>query len=204
MTRKKNKEAQAGDAQVGEFLKALVDTLDARAATEKLGITDAEARSLLRQAAEKFPSPHKGHPGTGAGGNRTPLVAFVDGASRNNPGPAGAGAIIKDGSGRVVKKLRKDLGEATNNVAEYEALIMAIEAALTLGCSELAVYADSELVVKQMGGIYKVKNEALKKLHTKAMLLSKRFSVFKVSHVKRDNNKEADKLANEAIDGKGA
>ncbi|MBI5886630.1 MAG: ribonuclease HI family protein [Deltaproteobacteria bacterium] len=124
----------------------------------------------------------------------------VDGASRGNPGLAGAGAVIRDRDGTVVKKLKKFLGSVTNNVAEYQALIMALEAATHLGLTDVRIYADSELMVKQINGVYKVKSVDLKPLYDKAMLLIKRLPSVKLSHIMREENSLADAMANEAID----
>lgn len=132
-------------------------------------------------------------------------VINVDGASRGNPGEAGAGAVIKDSEGGVVKRLKKYLGTTTNNMAEYQALVMALEAARSLKLESVRVLADSELMVKQMNGVYRVKSEDLKPLYEKARGLAGGFKSFKIVHVYREANKDADNLANEAIDGrKGA
>ncbi|MBE9531251.1 MAG: ribonuclease HI family protein [Proteobacteria bacterium] len=139
-------------------------------------------------------------PSTKSKARKDEVVIFVDGASRGNPGLAGAGAIIKDSDGAVIGELRRFLGMATNNIAEYEALILALEEAQSLGCSSVSVFADSELVVKQIKGIYRVKNEGLKGLYAIATKLITQFSSFKISHVRRELNSEADRLANEAID----
>jgi ribonuclease HI len=130
------------------------------------------------------------------------FVIHVDGASRGNPGHAGAGAIIKDSDGEVVGMLTKYLGKATNNMAEYEALILALEEAQSLGLSSVSVFADSELMVKQINGVYRVKNEGLKGLYAIAIKLVSQFDTFRITHVKRELNGEADKLANEAIDNR--
>ena len=128
---------------------------------------------------------------------------YVDGASRGNPGMAGAGAAIKAKDGPVLKKLKKYLGVVTNNVAEYSALVMALDSARSLGVKEVRVFADSELVVKQIKGEYRVKSVDLKPLYMEAMHLIESFNRFEIRHVPREKNAEADKLANEAIDGKG-
>jgi ribonuclease HI len=129
------------------------------------------------------------------------LVIHVDGASRGNPGKAGAGALIEDDAGRVLKKSRRYLGVVTNNVAEYEALILALEDAMEISSSaHVKVFADSELMVKQMRGEYKVRNEGLRGLYVIAKKLARTFKSFEIKHVLRAKNKAADKLANEAID----
>jgi ribonuclease HI len=129
------------------------------------------------------------------------FVLHADGAARGNPGPAGAGALILDSSGAVVARLRRALGRATNNVAEYEALIMGLEEARRLGISELVVRVDSELVVRQLDGKYRIKHPGIAPLAQRATRLLSEFDSVRVEHVPRALNAEADKLANEAIDG---
>lgn len=129
------------------------------------------------------------------------LVLQSDGAARGNPGRAGAGAVLFDASGAVVAELRRDLGIATNNRAEYEALLMGLEAARAYVPDELVVRLDSELVVKQLRGEYRVKSAALRPLVERALLLLRGFPRVRVEHVPRSGNAHADRLANEAIDG---
>jgi ribonuclease HI len=128
------------------------------------------------------------------------LVLYADGGSRGNPGPAGAGAVLFDDKGETVEELSRFLGSATNNVAEYEGLIMGLEAALKRGASSLEVKLDSELLVKQINGQYRVKSPHLKPLFQKAKALLDRFDQVRVSHVRREFNKDADRLANQAMD----
>jgi ribonuclease HI len=127
------------------------------------------------------------------------VLAYADGGSRGNPGPAGIGALLKQ-DGITVAEISEALGVATNNVAEYTALIRIMEKALELGFKKIAVHMDSELAVKQMVGAYKVKNEGLQPLFNKAQQLSRKFDSFSIVHVRREMNKEADKLANAAMD----
>jgi len=131
------------------------------------------------------------------------LIIYTDGAARGNPGPAGAGVVIKDAGFKTIKELWDYLGEITNNQAEYRALIMALKSAVELGASDLDIFADSELMVSQIKGLYKVKNEGLKPLFDEAVGLLKRFKASRISHIPREKNKEADKLANKAIDEHG-
>ncbi len=126
-------------------------------------------------------------------------VIHVDGGSRGNPGPAGAGAVIKIND-EIEATISKFLGNTTNNVAEYTGLVLALEKAFELGIKNVDVYMDSELVVKQMKGIYRVKNDKLIPLFMKARALASKFPSFKISHVRREYNTVADKLANEAMD----
>lgn len=125
-------------------------------------------------------------------------LIHADGASSGNPGPAGIGAVV------VIRgqthEISEPIGVATNNVAEYTSLIRALEKAESLGASEAEVYMDSELVVRQMRGEYKVKNEGLKPLHSTALGLSGKFSAFSISHVPREENKEADRLSKKAVE----
>jgi ribonuclease HI len=127
------------------------------------------------------------------------LVIYADGGSRGNPGPAGAGAYLTV-DGQIVAQLSKFIGVATNNVAEYTGLLIGLEKALEMGYRRVEVRMDSELIVKQMIGVYKVKNENLQTLFRKADTLATRFSEFKIVHVRRAYNKDADRLANQAMD----
>jgi ribonuclease HI len=127
-------------------------------------------------------------------------VVMVDGAARGNPGPAGSGAVIYDENGVVVKQLSRYLGHATNNVAEYEGLLMGLEALLQLGQKRIVVQSDSELLVRQLNGRYRVKDEKLKVLFQRAMTLLRQFDSYRILHVGRELNKVADRLANQAID----
>jgi ribonuclease HI len=132
----------------------------------------------------------------------TRAILRTDGGSRGNPGPAGAGFVIEH-EGQTVCKAGRFLGEMTNNAAEYEALIWGLENVAALGYSEVTVYADSELLVKQVNGAYRVKSEGLKPLFVRALALLRTFSVFSVTHVRRDANAHADEMANEAMDARG-
>jgi ribonuclease HI len=125
---------------------------------------------------------------------------FTDGAARGNPGPAGAGAVIVSPEGHVVAKVGKFLGESTNNVAEYMGLILGLRRAKAMGIKELEVYADSELLVKQLSGDYAVKAEHLKPLHDEAQALLRGFGWIEVRHIPREENAQADAMSNRAID----
>jgi ribonuclease HI len=126
--------------------------------------------------------------------------ANIDGAARGNPGPASYGVVIRDGSGELVAKLKKYIGRMTNNVAEYYGLIAALDYAESHGIRALRVESDSELMVKQMQGQYKVKSEDLRPLFERAKKMSLGFELFRIDHVYREQNREADALANEALD----
>ena len=128
------------------------------------------------------------------------LVAHSDGGARGNPGPAGYGVIIHDQAGRRVAALSQYLGHQTNNFAEYQALIAAVEYAIQHGHKALKVISDSELLVRQLKGIYKVKNATLKDLHARAKQLIAQLEWFSIEHAVREHNREADRLANAAMD----
>jgi len=128
------------------------------------------------------------------------LIIFSDGAARGNPGPAGAGGQVKSPSGKVLCEISEYLGETTNNAAEYKALILTIERALAYHPEELDINADSELLVKQLKGEYKVKNEGLKPLYERVKHLLAGLKRVGIRHIYRSENAEADRLANTAID----
>ncbi len=127
-------------------------------------------------------------------------VAHCDGGSRGNPGPAGYGAVIEDPEGRVVARLSEYLGRQTNNFAEYKGLLAVLEWALATGAGRLRVVSDSELMVRQMKGRYKVKSPGLRPLWEEAQRLALKLGGFEMRHTLRGGNKEADRLANEAMD----
>jgi len=125
---------------------------------------------------------------------------MVDGASRGNPGEAGCGAVIFDETGKTLRELTRYLGRATNNVAEYEGLLMGLEETLRLGVKRLRVESDSELLVRQLNGAYRVKDEKLIRLHQQARALLRQLESYRIIHVRREKNRLADRLANQAID----
>ena len=127
------------------------------------------------------------------------LIIYVDGASRGNPGPAGVGAILTDEEG-LYQEYLEYIGEATNNVAEYRALLLALQKAQLLYPRTVKVFSDSELLVKQLRGEYQVKNPRLLQLYRKVRTFLSSFSSFQIEHVKRERNWRADELANLAID----
>jgi ribonuclease HI len=128
------------------------------------------------------------------------LVAHSDGGARGNPGPAGYGVVIQDESGHKVAALSEYLGHQTNNFAEYQGLIAALEYAIEHGPKALKLISDSELLVRQIKGIYKVKNATLKDLHGRAKELIAQLDWFSIGHALREHNQEADRLANQAMD----
>ncbi|MFC2001784.1 ribonuclease HI family protein [Chloroflexota bacterium] len=132
--------------------------------------------------------------------NTKKLTLWVDGAARGNPGPAAIGATIKDEQGRLMASLSQCIGTTTNNQAEYRAVIATLEKAINLGAKEVTLNSDSELVVKQINGQYRVKKATLKPLYQKAKQLLASLEAYTVTHVPREQNTEADKLANKALD----
>ena len=128
-------------------------------------------------------------------------VVNVDGGARGNPGPAAIGVVVRDGDGAVVEELGEKIGETTNNVAEYRALLKGIELAAAHGATELELVGDSELVVRQVEGRYKVKNAGMKTLHAEVKKALAVFDSWSIRHVRRAENADADRLVNEALDG---
>ncbi|HEX2239531.1 MAG TPA: ribonuclease HI family protein [Actinomycetota bacterium] len=125
---------------------------------------------------------------------------YCDGGARGNPGPAGIGVVLLSEDGNLLAQLARSIGHATNNVAEYTALIAGLELAQARGVTDLDVFLDSELVVSQLKGEWKIKKDQLRSLAARAELLLNRFENFSISHVPRAQNADADKLANQAMD----
>ena len=128
------------------------------------------------------------------------LIAYADGASRGNPGPAAYGAVLCDADGVELDAWGNPIGRATNNVAEYHGAIAAVEAALERGATELELRLDSELIVRQLEGRYRVKNQQLRPLFDQLSALVDRLDSFQPIHVRRHLNQRADAMANEALD----
>ncbi len=129
-----------------------------------------------------------------------PWLIYTDGASRGNPGPASIGAVIYDEAGREVQTISDRIGRATNNEAEYQAAIAALEAAVALGLENVELRMDSELIVRQLAGRYRVRHPRLKLLFERLMDLRRGFVAFRARHVPREQNRRADELANLALD----
>ncbi len=125
----------------------------------------------------------------------------VDGGARGNPGPAAIGVVVQGADGEMLEERGERIGTATNNVAEYRALLLGIERAAALGASELELVGDSELVVRQVEGKYKVKDATLRELHAEVKRALSDFDSWSIRHVRREHNAEADRLVNEALDG---
>jgi ribonuclease HI len=145
-------------------------------------------------SARLFAEPHSPPPPAGV------HLAYVDGASRGNPGPASYAAIVRAPGGKIVFEMGKSLGIATNNAAEYHGLITALDYAAHHGIKRLRVRSDSELLVHQMNGRYRVRSADLKPLHERAAKLANQFEYFAIEHVRREENSDADALANQALD----
>lgn len=129
------------------------------------------------------------------------LTVNVDGGARGNPGPAAIGVVVRDSSGEVLAEVGERIGEATNNVAEYRALLRGIELAAEHEATELELIGDSELVVRQVEGKYKVKNAGIKPLHAEVKRALGPFASWSIRHVRRAENADADRLVNQALDG---
>ena len=127
-------------------------------------------------------------------------VVNVDGGARGNPGPAAVGVVVRDGDGEILEERGERIGTATNNVAEYRALLLGIERALELGATELELIGDSELIVRQVKGEYKVKDATLRGLHAQVREALAPFERWSIRHVRREENAEADRLVNEVLD----
>jgi ribonuclease HI len=161
-------------------------------------ITPREALQAIRAAIRVLEPP--GTPSPPPAGRLGAACVHIDGASRGNPGPAGIGVLILGADGEVVERLHRGIGEATNNVAEYRALLLGLERTLALGVEDLEVRSDSELLVRQLQGRYRVKHPGLLPLYEAARKQIARFRHFEVRHVPREQNAEADALANEGVD----
>ncbi len=128
------------------------------------------------------------------------VLIYSDGGARGNPGPAACGAVIKDESGQVISEHSKYLGEATNNQAEYQGALLGLEEAIRLGAEEVVFYLDSELIVNQLGGNFKVKNLELQSLFVKIWNLAQKIKKVEYNHISREMNKAADRLVNLELD----
>jgi ribonuclease HI len=129
------------------------------------------------------------------------VTVNVDGGARGNPGPAAIGVVVRDEEGEVLEERGERIGRATNNVAEYRALLLGIELAAQHGAGELELIGDSELIVRQVEGRYKVKDATMRELHTEVKQALAGFDNWTIRHVRRENNAEADRLVNEVLDG---
>jgi ribonuclease HI len=128
------------------------------------------------------------------------ITVNVDGGARGNPGPAAIGVVVRDAAGEVLEEHGERIGRATNNVAEYRALLRGIELAAAHGATELELIGDSELVVRQVEGRYKVKDATMRELHAEAKRALEPFEDWSIRHVRREHNAEADRLVNQVLD----
>ena len=172
-----------------------------KAGTEVAGLASLleQAAALLAPADNMPDHAHEPLPGLAAGHHQS-LILEADGGSRGNPGPSGAGAVLLNSNGEVVCQMKKFLGRTTNNVAEYQGLLMGLGAALQAGAERLEVRLDSELLVKQLNGAYQVRSPHLKPLYEQARRLLAGFAYAEVKHIPRERNSLADALANQAMD----
>jgi ribonuclease HI len=132
--------------------------------------------------------------------SNTILSINTDGAARGNPGPAAIGVVIKDDRGQIVATISRRIGKATNNQAEYRAIIAGLERAVKLGARQVRIFSDSELAVKQINGRYRVKKASLRELYEKVVKLAGALESFSITHVRRAKSSAADSLANQALD----
>lgn len=179
-----------------ELLRYLAETLSFAKTLERFpSLTNDKLKSLLLEASElveeitpkEKPIAEK-------------LTFYIDGASRGNPGKAAIGVVVMDGDGHVIDEIKRYIGVTTNNMAEYQSLIEAVTEGRRLGGSVVHIFSDSELLVRQINGVYKVRDEKLLDLYKEAKRLISGFSDFKIDHITRDKNSRADSLANEALD----
>jgi ribonuclease HI len=197
------------------LLEALAASLDGGEVLGRFpGLSRDELRQIVREAARLFPSGAvAGHGTHGASAARAAavqrewppvVVAHVDGAARGNPGDAGAGVLLSDEAGEPLQRIAHYLGRATNNTAEYQALLIALGRARDGGVRHLKVFSDSELLVNQVNGRYRTSAPHLQRYLQEAIRLMREIGRVDVRHVRREQNTEADALANEAIDKQGA
>ena len=185
-----------------DILSVLRRLCEARAGTQALDLpsdlSPQEAVEAVRAAVKLLEPSPRVRPR--AAGVRGKVRVHIDGAARGNPGPAGVGVLILGPNGEVVERLHRFIGEATNNVAEYQALLLALERVLERGYTDLEVRSDSELLVRQIQGRYQVKNPGLRPLYAAARERLAALRSFDIRHVPREENAEADRLANRGID----
>lgn len=185
--------------EIADILKAMARTKALGTLSEELrDLTPATLRSVLEEASNLLQEKTISRP------TRQPalqsLILHIDGAARGNPGPAGIGVVIGDEAGSFRDEHQAFIGEATNNVAEYEALLFGLRKARELGHATVKIFSDSELLVRQVQGRYRVKNPRLRKFYDEAQDLLRSFDGFEIAHVDRGMNSRADLLANQAID----
>lgn len=172
--------------RLGQVLEELAERLSAGAAEPQAEALAPASLPTAEESPVRVPTPR--------------LRLYSDGAARGNPGPSGAGAVLVEPSGQVVARLGKYLGTQTNNYAEYMGLLIGLKHAKSMGAKEIEVFADSELLIRQLGGRYQVKSPSLRPLYEEAVKLLNDFSRVKLVHVPREMNAAADEMSNRAID----
>ncbi len=182
-----------GQPSLAAVFRALAEGADLVQVRERFDLSPDQLRNIFQEAADDYGTLEEGI-----------WSLYCDGASRGNPGQAGAGVVLVDPGGKVREQHQEYLGEATNNVAEYRGLLLGLKVARNLGIRKLQVYSDSELLVRQINGSYRVKQPHLQVLWQEAQQELKRFEAYKVTHVPREMNQQADRLANQAIDQRAA
>lgn len=180
------------DLEVLELVFRSVDMETLRA--KDPSITGERLRDLLGSLKGKLGSDVESAPPT------EEIVLYIDGAARGNPGKAGVGVVLKDKRGKVIEEGGQYIGETTNNVAEYRALLEGLKRSLARGVKGVEIFSDSELMVKQINGEYRVKSQSLLHLYMEAMKLLSSLTHWKIAHIPREQNSRADALANMAID----
>ena len=187
-----------------EILRHIAREEPLNATQQAFGVTRERIAHLLERLADQI-DPEPGQPTGGreafsAPSGVTRMRVYSDGAARGNPGPAGAGAVLVEPNGQVVDRIGKYLGIQTNNFAEYMGLLLGLRRVKELGVQEVEVYADSELMIRQLAGRYQVKSASLRPLYEEALELLNGFSRVKLVHVPREMNSAADEMSNRAID----
>ncbi|MDY7033729.1 MAG: ribonuclease HI family protein [Thermodesulfobacteriota bacterium] len=180
-----------------EVLNDLSDSLSFIKTNHRFPMVSLEdIQRILRESAELY----KRRMDMPVSDDHYDFILETDGACKGNPGESGAGVVIHDVKGNATRELKKYLGMNTNNTAEYRALIYGLEEALKLGGGRIRIFSDSELMVKQLKGTYSVRNKELMLLHKEVNDLLKKFDAYDINHINREQNRHADRLANDAID----
>ena len=183
-----------------ELLRAAYRHLDLHGLTADFpGIDEADVRALFRRLAAPLPEDKSAHR-PGAHGDPTSFILYTDGGSRGNPGRAGYGVVLADRTDAIIAEACEAIGAATNNEAEYRGLIHGLELAAAHGAADLLIRSDSELIVRQINGQYKVKSARLRPLFEEARARLRRIPQWRMEHIPREANHRADMLANRAID----